>query len=58
MTSQALGHSRIDTTKQIYAGHVPRFTDEFTAGVSNSLPPAPETFGPNPDASQTQEVER
>jgi len=37
--SQALGHTRIDTTKQIYAGYVPRYNDEFVAGVSQLLPP-------------------
>ncbi len=38
-TSQALGHTRIDTTKQIYAGYVPRFNEEFVAGMSRILPP-------------------
>jgi integrase len=38
-TSQALGHTRIDTTKQIYAGYVPRFNEEFIAGMSRILPP-------------------
>ena len=43
--SQALGHTRIDTTKQIYAGYVPRYTDEFIDGISGVLPAAPR---PNP----------
>lgn len=38
-TSQALGHTRIDTTKQIYAGYVPRYNDEFSKGLSEVLPP-------------------
>lgn len=38
--SQALGHTRIDTTKQIYAGYVPRFNEEFIAGMSGILPAA------------------
>jgi integrase len=56
--SQALGHTRIDTTKQIYAGYVPRYNDEFTKGLSNVLPPCPESFRPNPDSPAEQEVER
>jgi integrase len=36
--SQALGHTRIDTTKQIYAGHVPRYNDDFIAGIASVLP--------------------
>ena len=47
--SQALGHTRIDTTKQIYAGFVPRYNDEFVAGMSGILPgarkPAPPEGG-------------
>jgi integrase len=35
--SQALGHTRIDTTKQIYAGHVQRLNDRFTDGVGGLL---------------------
>jgi integrase len=35
--SQALGHPRIDTTKQIYAGHVQRLNDRFTDGVGGLL---------------------
>jgi integrase len=33
--SQALGHTRIDTTKQIYAGHVQRLNDRFSAGIGD-----------------------
>lgn len=36
--SQALGHTRIDTTKQIYAGDVPMFTKNFVTVVSGALP--------------------
>lgn len=32
--SQALGHTRIDTTKQIYAGYVQRLNDEFSVKLS------------------------
>ena len=39
--SQALGHTRIDTTKQIYARLVPRYNDDFVAGIENLLPKAP-----------------
>ena len=39
--SQVLGHTRIDTTKQIYAGHVPRFTKNFADTYSECLPPPP-----------------
>ena len=35
--SQALGHTRIDTTKQIYAGSIQRLNDQFTAGMANIL---------------------
>jgi integrase len=38
--SQALGHTRIDTTKQIYARLVPRYNDDFVAGIENLLPKA------------------
>lgn len=37
-TSQALGHTRIDTTKQIYAGYVPKYNDKFIADLSKYLP--------------------
>jgi integrase len=40
-TSQALGHSRIDTTKRIYARNVPRYNHEFIEGMSRILPPSP-----------------
>ena len=40
--SQAFGHSRIDTTKQIYAGSIPRFTERFMEGMSAILPPPPD----------------
>ncbi len=33
--SQALGHTRIDTTKQIYAGVVPRLNERFSQGVGD-----------------------
>ncbi len=46
-TSQALGHSRIDTTKRIYAKNVPRYNLEFIEGMSRILPPSP-----NRDAGQ------
>lgn len=36
--SQVLGHSRIETTKNIYARHVPRFTENFAQVLSASLP--------------------
>ena len=39
--SQALGHTRIDTTKQIYARHVPRYNDDFVEGIKRLLPKAP-----------------
>lgn len=39
--SQALGHSRIDTTKRIYARQVPRYNDDFSAGIAEILPPPP-----------------
>jgi hypothetical protein len=32
-----LGHTRIDTTKQIYAGHVPMYTENFTAVMSTVM---------------------
>jgi integrase len=38
--SQALGHTRIDTTKQIYARLVPRYNDDFVAGIQDLLPKA------------------
>lgn len=38
--SQVLGHSRIETTKNIYAQHVPRFTENFASVLSASLPSA------------------
>ena len=33
--SQALGHTRLDTTKQIYAGIVPRLNDRFVEGIGD-----------------------
>jgi integrase len=36
--SQALGHTRIDTTKQIYARNIPRYNDDFTEGISGLFP--------------------
>jgi integrase len=41
--SQALGHTRIDTTKQIYAKSVPQYNDAFVEGLSGILPAAPVT---------------
>ena len=37
-TSQALGHTRIDTTKQIYAGNIPRYNKEFIHDLGSVLP--------------------
>jgi integrase len=37
-TSQALGHTRIDTTKQIYAGNIPRYNKEFIHDLGAVLP--------------------
>jgi len=42
--SQVLGHTRIETTKSIYAQHVPRFTENFTRVLSASLPSARHTI--------------
>jgi integrase len=56
--SQALGHTRIDTTKQIYAGYVPRYNDEFSKGLSKVLPPCPEPFRPNPESPIEQGVDQ
>jgi integrase len=53
-TSQALGHSRIDTTKRIYARSVPRYNDEFIEAMSNILPAA---STPNPSESGGAHVE-
>jgi len=38
--SQGLGHTRIDTTKQIYAGHVQALNDRFGASLAEVLKPA------------------
>jgi len=35
--SQALGHTRLDTTKQIYAGSVQRLNDQFAAGMAQVI---------------------
>jgi len=43
--SQVLGHTRIETTKSIYAQHVPKFTENFAHVLSASLPSAIESFG-------------
>lgn len=40
--SQALGHTRIDTTKQIYAGNVPKYNGDFIAGIAAVLPGPPQ----------------
>jgi integrase len=42
--SQVLGHTRIETTKSIYAQHVPRFTENFSSVLSASLPSARESI--------------
>jgi integrase len=47
--SQALGHTRIDTTKQIYAGYVPRYTQDFVHVYSATLPEPPSSI---PDTVQ------
>ena len=39
-----LGHTRIETTKNIYAQHVPKFTENFALVLSASLPSAVESF--------------
>ena len=54
--SQALGHTRIDTTKQIYAGCVPRYNEEFIVGISNVLPSAPGPNPPEPGAAQVHQT--
>ena len=43
--SQVLGHTRIETTKSIYAQHVPKFTENFALVLSASLPSATESIG-------------
>ena len=43
--SQVLGHTRIETTKSIYAQHVPKFTENFALVLSASLPSAMESIG-------------
>ena len=35
--SQALGHTRVDTTKQIYAGFVRQLNDRFTATIASII---------------------
>ena len=42
--SQVLGHTRIETTKNIYAQHVPKFTENFALVLSASLPSARKSF--------------
>ncbi|MDO8307000.1 MAG: tyrosine-type recombinase/integrase [Actinomycetota bacterium] len=54
--SQAFGHTRIDTTKQIYAGVVPRYNDEFIEGLSAVLPPAPTPNPPEPGDAHVLDV--
>jgi integrase len=45
--SQALGHSRIDTTKSIYAPFVPKLAEEHSRGISALLEePAPAAHTP------------
>ena len=43
--SQVLGHTRIETTKSIYAQYVPKFTENFSSVLSASLPSAIESIG-------------
>ena len=43
--SQVLGHTRIETTKSIYAQYVPKFTENFSSVLSASLPSAMESIG-------------
>jgi len=43
--SQVLGHTRIETTKSIYAQYVPKFTENFSSVLSASLPSATESIG-------------
>ena len=43
--SQVLGHTRIETTKSIYAQYVPKFTENFSSVLSASLPSALESIG-------------
>jgi integrase len=52
--SQALGHTRIDTTKQIYAGYVPRYNEGFVAGMSSVLPAAPTPNPPEPGEAHVE----
>jgi len=58
--SQAVGHTRIDTTKQIYAKHIPRYNNDAINALSNILPgPIPEsqassTIGHGDEASNAQ----
>ena len=42
---QVLGHTRIETTKSIYAQYVPKFTENFSSVLSASLPSAIESIG-------------
>lgn len=42
VVSQALGHTRLDTTKQIYAGYIQRYNDRFGADVAAVLTPTAE----------------
>ena len=37
--SQALGHTRIDTTKQIYAGYVQHLNDQFSEKLADFINP-------------------
>ncbi len=41
--SQVLGHSRIETTKNIYAPFVPKYTENFSQILSAALPSASES---------------
>ena len=43
--SQVLGHTRIETTKSIYAQYVLKFTENFSSVLSASLPSAIESIG-------------
>ena len=49
--SQALGHTRIDTTKQIHARNLPRYNEAFTEGLDRVLPGPPSPAVATPTAA-------
>jgi len=53
-TSQALGHTRIETTKGIYAKNVPRYNKEFIESMSRILPAAPIPNPPEPGGAHVE----